>query len=296
MKKKFVVLLAAVVLAMPGLSVAANIGQNQVVSISIKPADGTTGQNVLTGSGVKTGHIQDGAVTGQKISAGAVGTAALAPLAVGTSNIADGSVTTSKLGTAVVGTNAISDGAVTDTKISGTISGAKLGSHSHSATDISGTIATSQLPIGDTSGTIAAGDHMHDALYQKKYANVIVVSKSGGDFSDPITAINAITNASSANPYLLKILPGIYDLGANSMYMKDFIDIEGSGLEMTKLTGTVLMGVYPYKGLIVGSQFSEIRSLTIQNNINNAIDNFIGLFTQYDTKIKDVKIICKGSC
>ena len=42
---------------------------NAVTSAKIAEADGASGQDTNTGSGVKTGHIQDGAVTNAKIGA-----------------------------------------------------------------------------------------------------------------------------------------------------------------------------------------------------------------------------------
>jgi hypothetical protein len=41
---------------------------DNVLSENIKEADGTTGQDTNGGSGIKTGHIQDGAVTDAKIT------------------------------------------------------------------------------------------------------------------------------------------------------------------------------------------------------------------------------------
>lgn len=41
---------------------------DNILSENIKEADGTTGQDTNSGSGVKTGHIQDGAVTDAKIT------------------------------------------------------------------------------------------------------------------------------------------------------------------------------------------------------------------------------------
>ena len=64
-------LLAATAFCVPTQSFAV-VGSNQVVSSSIRPADGTSGQSLTTGSGVKTGHIQNGAITTSKIAAGAV--------------------------------------------------------------------------------------------------------------------------------------------------------------------------------------------------------------------------------
>lgn len=89
------------------------------LSRDIVPADGTTGQSVTTGSGIKTGHIQNGAVTSLKIAAGAVTVTQIADGAVTNSKIADGSVTDAKLGL----------GAVTDAKISGPISPSKIGAY-----------------------------------------------------------------------------------------------------------------------------------------------------------------------
>lgn len=47
---------------------AAPIADDQVLSQNIKEADGSSGQDTNSGSGVKTGHIQNGAVTDEKIT------------------------------------------------------------------------------------------------------------------------------------------------------------------------------------------------------------------------------------
>lgn len=171
-------------------------------------------------------------------------------LTVNTNDISDGAVTSPK----------IAAGAVTNAQISGTISGDKLGAHSHYASDIVGTINASNLPIGTTAGTVAAGDHTHDTTYQKKYANLIVVAKSGGDFTDPVAAINSITDASASNPYVIKIFPGIYDLNGQQMSMKSYIDIEGSGENTTRIKGNINNAA-----LVVGADNAEIRLLTIES-------------------------------
>jgi len=137
-----------------------------------------------------------------------------------TGHIVDLAVTTAK----------IAVGAVTDAKITGPISVGKL-------------------PVGTTSTTVAAGNHAHDASYSKKYANIVVVAKSGGDFADPGAAVDSIIDASAANPYLVKIMPGVYDTGIN---LKPFVSVSGSGTEVTKLTGG-----------ITASGNSEISDLSI---------------------------------
>lgn len=191
---------------------SANVSNDQVQSQHIREADGTSGQNTNSGAGVKTGHIQNSAVTSEKIQ--------------------DGQVLNADLAT----------GAVTDAKISGVISATKL-------------------PVGTTAGTVAAGNHNHDNLYQKKYANVVVVAKNGGDFTDPIAAIDSITDASGMNPYLVKIMPGVYDMGNRSVLMKPFVDVEGSGENVTTITGG---DPYISYKLVVSASHAGLRDLSLK--------------------------------
>jgi hypothetical protein len=77
-------------------------------------------------------------------------------------------------------------------------------------------------------------------------------------------AVNSITNASDANRFLVKVEPGIYDLGPLPLQMKPFVDIEGSGELSTRITG--VGGVDAFEGSTLhGSDDSELRFLTVQN-------------------------------
>ena len=98
-------LVAACAVALAPAALAGPSGTVQ--SNNLRDADGTTGQDGTRGAGVKTPHLQNGAVTAPK----------LAPAAVGTDAIADGAVTAAKLGGASVTTATLQDGAVTSTKL-----------------------------------------------------------------------------------------------------------------------------------------------------------------------------------
>lgn len=62
-------LLMVAVMAMftPSTKSFAALSNDDVTSVKLKEADGTSGQDTNSGSGVKTGHIQDGAVTAAKL-------------------------------------------------------------------------------------------------------------------------------------------------------------------------------------------------------------------------------------
>jgi len=166
---RFTIMIMAVLLSLALAVPVFAVPDDSIDSQHITEADGTSGQDTNSGTGIKTGHIQDGAVT--------------------------------------------------DSKISGIISASKL----------------------------------------EKYANVVVVARSGGDFTDPVAAVNSITDASGNNPYLVKIMPGIYDLTGSVISMKEFVDIEGSGENMTVIkTGR-------HGGVLIGANNAEVRSVTIMN-------------------------------
>ena len=124
---------------------------DEVLSANIKEADNVTAQNTNAGSGVKTGHIQNAAVTNAKLANNAVGNLKIANNAVTSAKIADGTIATAD----------IANGAVTDPKITGPI-------------------ATAKLNVGTAAGTVAAGNHAHN--YDGNYVNV-----TGDTMTGPLT-------------------------------------------------------------------------------------------------------------
>jgi len=136
-------------------------------------------------------------------------------------------ITTSQIADSAVTTPKIADSAVTDAKIVGPISATKI----------------------------------QDGVFQKKISNMIVVAKSGGDFDDIISAISSISDASEYNPYIIKVMPGVYNLSA-SLWLKNYVSLEGSGTLNTIINGS-----------LHGANHSAISHITI-NSGNFAINNY----------------------
>jgi hypothetical protein len=111
-------------------------------------------------------------------------------------------------------------------------------------------------------------------------ANVIVVAKSGGDFDNPVDAIDSITDAGRSNPYVISVAPGRYNLGETPLFMKSYVSLVGSGQKATYIVGKVdsaasLPDGGP--GVINGADASEIRRLTVINRNSgtaHAIHNY----------------------
>ena len=75
-----------------------------------------------------------------------------------------------------------------------------------------------------------------------------------------LAAVAAITDASATNPWLVRIEPGVYDLNGQSLAMKSYVDVEGSGTGVTTVRSTVEM-----LGTVQGADFAELRALTVWN-------------------------------
>ncbi|MFA6054980.1 MAG: hypothetical protein WC769_06360 [Thermodesulfovibrionales bacterium] len=145
--------------------------------------------------------------------------------------------------------------------------------------------------------TASKSDHNHDTAYQRKYGKVAVVAQSGGDYTSPVTAMNNLSSwcgaPSETNLCLVKIMPGVYDIGNNSLnYNLPYVDIEGSGEGITTITGdidtNVQIGLHP-QGVLTG--FSEIRFLSVENTGGGT--NAIAISLKYG-KLKHVTAKASG--
>ncbi|MCX6032817.1 MAG: hypothetical protein NT169_26470 [Chloroflexi bacterium] len=107
---------------------------------------------------------------------------------------------------------------------------------------------------------IAAVPYALQAEKAKSAANVVIVAKSGGDFTTISAALASITDASDTNRYLVKVMPGVY---SEHVTMKPYVDIEGAGELTTRITYT---GSASFDtGTVVGASNAELRFLTVAN-------------------------------
>ena len=101
---------------------------------------------------------------------------------------------------------------------------------------------------------------------QQVYGKVAIVAQSGGGYTDPLTAMNNLSSwcgtPSASNPCLIKIMPGVYNIGASSLQLQPYVDVEGAGENVTIITGNISTEL---TGVIAAASNSEIRLLTIEN-------------------------------
>lgn len=95
--------------------------------------------------------------------------------------------------------------------------------------------------------------------------NIITVSKDGGDFTNPVAAIQSINDAGIDNPYLVFIGPGTYTL-SETLYMKEYVSISGAGKYVTELNGAISTNSWgPASAIISSADNSSLRNLSIKN-------------------------------
>ena len=75
-------------------------------------------------------------------------------------------------------------------------------------------------------------------------------------------ALNGIAAPSATNRWLVKLEPGIYDIGTTSLQLRSFVDIEGSGIDATSIQGSVDAGDLT-SATIRGVNNVEVRLLTV---------------------------------
>ncbi len=162
------------------------------------------------------------------------------------------------------------DGSVlcqTDTNSGGTVTSVGTGA-GLTGGPITGSGTVSVASGGITQSMLGTGAVSADKI--SFYGKVAIVATSGGDYSNPATAMSNYGSwcgtPSDTNPCLLKIMPGVYNVGSSPVVMRPYIDIEGSGEKTTKITGAISSSALPpTAGLVKGVTNAELRFLTVEN-------------------------------
>ena len=161
---------------------------------------------------------------------------------------------------------------------------------------------TSPSPVAVSSGSylgngsitgakLAAGAVTPDKL--AFYGKVAVVAMSGGNYNNPATAMTDFNTwcrsaGDNTTPCLLKIMPGTYNVGTSAVEMQPYVDIEGSGENITKITG------YIQQGLVNGVSNAELRFLTVENT-GGSVDLSVAIEANNTSpKITHVTAIASG--
>jgi hypothetical protein len=261
---------------------------NTVTSQKIREADGTSGQNTNYGAGVKTGHIQNGAVNDAKISDVAMGK--VTGLQCAMDSKADQSAVDAALAGKVDTTlfnseinSLVSDVNAADTAIQEQVN----------ALGAAVSTKASQSELAATNATLATKADLNHGHF---YGNMAVVATEGGEYTSPIDAISDLANwcgtPSVNNPCLMKIMPGVYDIGSATIVAPAYLDIDGSGKSNTIIKSYA--PVDPHSGNLTAMSIkaggNTLSNFSLVSSGNSVTPNLGGIYMKGSGTIENVNI------
>jgi len=96
-------------------------------------------------------------------------------------------------------------------------------------------------------------------------AKMATVAVNGGNYNSPLAAVSDLGNwcgvPSAANPCLIKVFPGLYDLGNTTLTLQyDYLDMAGSGSNVTTIRGQQSTAIVSVTGN------AHIHDIAVENN------------------------------
>ncbi len=107
-------------------------------------------------------------------------------------------------------------------------------------------------------------DGLHASQLETHYQNMVVVAKSGGDYTSVQAAIDSITDAAAATPYLVWVAPGVY---SETVTAKPYVYLQGAGPGATVITSTASSDAWPpTRATLVLTSDTSLSDLTVSNS------------------------------
>ncbi len=233
-------------------------------------------------------------------------------------NLQSNSVTSEKIQSSAVSSDKIADSAVTESKINNTfLSTLSRTTHNHDSLylgktaeaggDLDGNfpspsvVSLHGVPV---SAAAPAADYVlkYDGAQWapapeagNPYARTIIVSPVGTSSENGTALFNAlenITDATNDKRYLLKIEPGIYELGSLSLNMKSYVDVEGSGEESTTIQAGGGSSFSDATVIMVSN--SSLRDLRVLSNSSSTYGIGISVTSVSSAGIRNVRAAASG--
>ncbi len=154
--------------------------------------------------------------------------------------------------------------------------------------------------VGDIKINVAvSGAHLVVSVvgYYTRFGETITVGPGATPAASGMALRNALTSIadnSASKPYLIKLEPGVYDVGATMLVMKPYVDIEGSGQQTTIVQG-VGNNSSDLIGVVYGASNAELRNLQAKS-LGAGFSYSIGVVVaDAGTRVRDVTVVSSGA-
>ncbi|HEX3525688.1 MAG TPA: hypothetical protein VH988_01350 [Thermoanaerobaculia bacterium] len=132
--------------------------------------------------------------------------------------------------------------------------------------------------------------------YYTRFGETILVGPGATPAASGTALLNALTSIAdnaASKPYLIKIEPGIYDLGTTTLNMKSYVDLEGSGQQATIIQGA---GAADFSIAVVNAAASsELRDLQVKSTGGSSDGVAVPLLiTTTNTNVRRVTVTASG--
>ena len=159
---------------------------------------------------------------------------------------------------------------------------------------VDGKVSAGGMITSESGGYRFPDATIQTSAYSPEHVRIVVVSPVGSHAENGTALLSALASISpdQDNPYLLKIEPGVYDVGASQFQTKQYLDVEGSGQGVTKIRGNYVR-VGALSGFVQIVSYSELRMLTVENYGGDATYSYSGIdvWNEANARVSDVTVL-----
>src|SRR6185369_11505618 len=132
------------------------------------------------------------------------------------------------------------------------------------------------------------------------YTRTVIVPSNASATTNGTALLAALAGLSPApsysNRWLIKLEPGIYNVGTTPVVLQDYVDIEGSGLIESHIQGAFDPTPLLLGGLVRGANNSELRNLTISCVSNATTTSCQALSLDHASpRLSQMRILVQGT-